>query len=518
MTAPPHRAAVLAREHLEPSDARLVGVVGGGADLRDGLRATWPEAVVAELDLDAEGRLPPPALLAAHGRFDVVVDASRSSAVHRLRVLLPRVRRGGCLVLRRPAGGGARLERVLTGADRPEVVERLAGPVTVLPRWIVVVVAHDAATKLDDRTVGAYLDARGPAGGAVLATVPAQPWTTRGRVTGSDPDRAAALRTSYDGAALQLRAYDDAVLHRQSAVLHGSVALPDSFRRQHLSRSTNHDLVDAGPHAVVAPPVPQRRLVGTHLLLDNEWRGQFGHNLLEQVSKTWAWPVALEADPDVRVLVSERPHTRVASWELDLLEAAGVPRERVVVVDEPVVVERLLTATSAYALPDRVHPVLADVYGRTGEALAARAEPGRSRPARVFFNRRTSRRRSCRNAPEVEALFAEHGFAVLYPEDLPLAEQVALVRSADVVGGFTGSGLYHLGLVGRPTRVVAVGSAAYDAVVEPCLAALLGHDLDLTWCRAVAADGSDGAGFQDDFVLDHDHEGKHLREVLAGLG
>ncbi len=153
--------------------------------------------------------------------------------------------------------------------------------------------------------------------------------------------------------------------------------------------------------------------------------------------------------------------------------------------------------------------MLAGVYDGVGAALQRRA-PAADRPSRVFFSRRTSRRRSCTNAGAVEELFAEHGFEVLYPEDHPLAEQVALVRAAEVVGGFTGSGLYHLGLAGGPKRVVAIGSSSYGAVVEPCLAALVGHRLHQVWCDPV-----DDSGFHADFTFDFERDGEGLGAVLA---
>jgi capsular polysaccharide biosynthesis protein len=455
--------------------------------------------------------------VAARGRFDLLIDLERGpGTLARVRALLPRLGRGGRLVVRRPDDGG-RTEAGLVGGRRPQVVRRLAGDVETSRGWWVVTSHRDASLKLREGDVARYLAAAGPAGGRVLATVPTEPWTSRGRVTGSDAVRAAGLPSSFAGEALRLRAYDGAVLHRRSAVTHGTVALPDSFRRDAGARPTNRFLTDAGPRDVLTPPTPSRRLDGTHLLLDNEWRGEFGHHLVEQVSKTWAWRHALEVDADARVLVSEFASTRVQEWELALLEASGVPRDRVTVVDEPVVVEHLLTATSAFRLPDRVHPSLLATYRRVGDALAARADPRAPRPQRVFFSRRVTRRRACRNTPEVEALFAEHGFAVVHPEDLSLPEQVATMRHAQVFAGFAGSGVYHLALADRPLRAVLVGSASYRAVVEPCLAALHGHHLDLTWCRPVVPDGERPTQ-QSDFVFDDVRDGRHLRQVLSRFG
>ncbi len=62
--------------------------------------------------------------LAARGRFDVVVDAARGDAVRRrFRELVPHVRRGGCVVVRRAArlvdGFEAMADGVGATAGRP---------------------------------------------------------------------------------------------------------------------------------------------------------------------------------------------------------------------------------------------------------------------------------------------------------------------------------------------------------------------------------------------------------------
>ncbi|MFB9768066.1 DUF563 domain-containing protein [Nocardioides kongjuensis] len=110
-----------------------------------------------------------------------------------------------------------------------------------------------------------------------------------------------------------------------------------------------------------------------------------------------------------------------------------------------------------FSNPHYVHPQVAEVWRRAGDRLAAQAE-ALSRPRRIFVSRRLANR-SCRNREDVEQVFVDHGFEVVFPEELSLAEQVQMFRAAGVVGGFAGSGMFQLAFVTEPTRAIQVVSA-----------------------------------------------------------
>ena len=83
----------------------------------------------------------------------------------------------------------------------------------------------------------------------------------------------------------------------------------------------------------------------------------------------------------------------------------------------------------------------------------------------------------------MEALFADHGFTVVHPEDHSLPDQARMVRDAEVVAGFAGSGMFQIALAGGPKHVVLVGSESYTASNEYLISSVVGHRLDLVLCR-----------------------------------
>ena len=202
---------------------------------------------------------------------------------------------------------------------------------------------------------------------------------------------------------------------------------------------------------------------------------------------------------------------------MELLGAAGIAEEDIEFTYDPVRVERLITAGQMFHNPEFVHPGITEVWGRIGANLAARSEI--TVPERIFVARRI-KKRPCRNAPEVEQLFADLGFAIIYPEDYPLADQVRIFRETKVVAGFIGSGLFHLMWATEAKPVIVVSSESYTGRNEALIAGVLGHELDVAWCRSEGewrGDRFAPGSYQAGFTFDFEREGVFVKEAVASL-
>jgi capsular polysaccharide biosynthesis protein len=263
------------------------------------------------------------------------------------------------------------------------------------------------------------------------------------------------------------------------------------------------------------------RLPGAYFHLDNEHRGYFGHALTEQVSRLWAWPQAKEQFPDLRVLVSLNRGRPLAEWEVVLLEAAGIDRRAVEVAERPVRVDRLVAATPMLSMPNYVHPRITETWDAIGATMLSLAER-RARPRRIFCSRRHEKR-PCLNRHDVEKLFSSYGFEVVFPEDHPLPEQVAMFHDAEVVAGFAGSGLFTAMFTDRPKHLVVIAPDTYGPTNEYLIASVRGHRLDevVGTTPKVLPEGVPGVRADRPlswpFSLDMATDGEWLREILAGL-
>jgi len=92
-----------------------------------------------------------------------------------------------------------------------------------------------------------------------------------------------------------------------------------------------------------------------------------------------------------------------------------------------------------------------------------------------------------------------------------------MFRSATDLAGFGGSAMFTMAFVPEPKRVFLVSSENYRAQNEALVAAVLGHQLNVAWCRP---DKTRAAGFKgreamhSQFTFDPAREGRFLADLL----
>jgi capsular polysaccharide biosynthesis protein len=154
---------------------------------------------------------------------------------------------------------------------------------------------------------------------------------------------------------------------------------------------------------------------------------------------------------------------------------------------------------------------------RRGLLRGHAASPG---PRRIFVTRHTGKR-LCRNVEAVDQVFVDHGFEVVFPERLSLADQAALFDGADVVAGFGGTGLFNLIYASGAPTVIVLNHDAYDVRNEHIIASALGSDIHYFWSAADIRPTS-GAfsveAFKSPWSFDFEANGEALLGLLQDLG
>ncbi len=430
------------------------------------------------------------------GPFDRIEDhAGGAATAKRLPELLLALRRGGVLSVVLPGAGSARARVDVAVAECVEL------------GWAEVVAADPsvpASMRVELRALtGTLALVREQQMDRLLASVP-ETGREIHRVAGeSDP---ATTIGSFRSPDLVLRELADVICAPRMLCVQGARVLSPSFRRPLQQRPVNKALDVVAPGRARDPGLrAQEHLPGAWYYLDNAVPSHFGHVVTEQLATTWAIEAAAAAHPDLRFLLYTRTG-EFPRWHQRMLAAAGVDLDRVtarVVTEGPVAVEHLLAATPGYAVGQYAHPLLRELYPAVGDRLAQNASSPTGR--RIFWTR-DSPKRACRNRAEVEARFAAAGFDVLAPESLDIAEQIAAVRSADVVAGFSGSNMFHVAFAPQLRQVIALASTTYPADNEPFLTRLHGVPLSLLRGRALtepsSASGIDLEAFHSDYEID----------------
>lgn len=249
--------------------------------------------------------------------------------------------------------------------------------------------------------------------------------------------------------------------------------------------------------------------------LTHPYTGHFGHVVAQGLARTWGVNRALERFPDAKVLLQRRWNykTDPTGNGFALLEFAGIPEERIEWVTGPVRVRSLIVPSLGlqYSSPVFMHPVVDETFHEMRERVVYEDV---KLPRKIFISRVPHPdNRTCVNTDEVEAIFAKHGFAIVFPERFSMREQANIFGNADVIAGFGGSGLYSLLYSQDIERLIILQSDAYSGRTEHLMALTRAKHIDYLWNRPLTAK----ADHKTDWRFDATNNGPTLHRLLSDL-
>ena len=376
--------------------------------------------------------------------------------------------------------------------------------------------------KLREAVVDEVLTARyGSGWGDSLLVRPARQFTSRATVTSHGAGPIPGGHKTWDVPARHLRHYNDVTCAALQIAVHRDYVLPDSWHHPSMRVLGHRHLIYANAHFARLKPKfsvgPPRRLEGSFYFFDTEYPNHYGHLTTEVLSRYWGWQHAVQQDPSLRALVSARTTpAELPGFQREIFGALGIPLDSLVVIHphDIVEVERLTAATPQFENPYYVDPEIAETWQQLLSGL--RLDDSVPSPTRIFVSRRPTAKRHCHQTPQLERFFAQQGFLVFYPEDLPYAEQARLFSRAEIIAGFGGSGMFTMQLA--PTaRVILISGDGYNAENEHLIAAVNGNDLHYFWGRSDLRVDLHGLGeaSRADFSFNLRAHKRALRRLLA---
>jgi len=160
----------------------------------------------------------------------------------------------------------------------------------------------------------------------------------------------------------------------------------------------------------------------------------YGHFLMQSLSRVW---FLSELEPSIKVVFHHPSATwaRLAAWTQRMLTAFGVQPDRILTLEAPTRLRRLIVPESLFeprSVADdqtvRVHEAMAGPY----QAIAARIADGvkpSAQPLYLSRRRLPSSQRQMIGEDQLEELLQQNGFRIAYPEQMQFEEQVRLINS-----------------------------------------------------------------------------------------
>ena len=217
-----------------------------------------------------------------------------------------------------------------------------------------------------------------------------------------------------------------------------------------------------------------RHVPGTTAVLCGPAHETYGHWLVDFLPRLW---VLRRAGHDLDRLNFLVP-ADLRPFASTLLRLCGIADHQLVRYQhwhEILHLEHLVMPTGM-RLGDRLSPCFghATAFWRNRAALPASPPGGGA----IFLSRGAGSQRRLVNRARIEAIAAEHGLAVMRPEDLSLTEQIVLFTSADILAGEYGSALHNVIFAGAGAAVCALrGTSRHPSLVQSGIATALGQEV-----------------------------------------
>ena len=168
----------------------------------------------------------------------------------------------------------------------------------------------------------------------------------------------------------------------------------------------------------------------------------FGRVLLESLARVW---VLNDVGPSVRVVFShQRPRWRTPpEWVRRILEAFGVPLDRILVLEAPTRLRRVIVPEPLFEQVHAAHEGMIGPFRNVASRIASDVRPS-DQP--VYLSRRllSSRQRPIIGEGELEDVLRDNGFLIAHPQTMAFEDQVRLVNAHSDIFSSAGSAAHNV--------------------------------------------------------------------------
>ena len=190
----------------------------------------------------------------------------------------------------------------------------------------------------------------------------------------------------------------------------------------------------------------------------------FGHFMIECTSRLWY--LVQNPSPDKKIIFLPMGQWTFKPWVYEFLELFGLPEDRIVILDKPMQFKSVTVPDQAVFIITRYSKEFLMPF----KQMLSNVQPTEG-VRKIFLSRskELSSARSIYNQEYFEEFYRAHGYEIVYPEKLSIAEQISLVSGADEIVTFLGT-LSHWVIYCRPSTKLIILAAVCNGSAYATLA------------------------------------------------
>ncbi len=202
--------------------------------------------------------------------------------------------------------------------------------------------------------------------------------------------------------------------------------------------------------------------------------GHFGHFMAECLVKLWYVIQHPELKHRVAVLISSGGRK---PWQESLYELMGIPAERIIYVERPTQFRSIIVPDESLVEWKHFFKEYLIPYHYMRDHVEA-ANVKKLYLSKIAFNKAKEGGFHVFGEEYFEDFFAKHGYTVVSLEQLPMREQLALLKGADEIVCIQGT-LSHWALLCRPKTKITILNKTDSPLPLQCL---INEASEVDWC------------------------------------
>ena len=174
----------------------------------------------------------------------------------------------------------------------------------------------------------------------------------------------------------------------------------------------------------------------------------FGHFLLEHMNRIYALMDKKYSGRQV-VLINDKAMDKVPDYIFKFIEFFGIKRRDVIILDKTTRFKSVCVPSQSF----NARLYTSDAFAKTFDKIAANIPDGEVYEKIYVSRAKLDAAHKTLGEEKVQKVFEKNGFKIIYPEKLPLAQQIALIKNCRVLAVCAGTAL-HLALFMKPGGMV----------------------------------------------------------------
>lgn len=175
----------------------------------------------------------------------------------------------------------------------------------------------------------------------------------------------------------------------------------------------------------------------------------FGHFLTEGLSRTY--PALYKSFQNMKfVVVVRRGTTQLPTWATILFGAIGIAPENIILINRTTRFAGVYVPPQGSVITQHISPIMSRVFDKISKNLGGEKIKTYDK---IYLSRSKMNDNRTFGEGNIERIFAKNGYKIVWPETLPLSQQITLARGCRVMAGTAGTAL-HLALFMKPRGTV----------------------------------------------------------------